>query len=232
MRESNSQKLLLFLVELKKKPPQNIFLVGDIFDLWIYNHKPFLSEYLPIIRELKLLHEAGTQIHYFEGNHDLYLKKFWQDTLGFKVYSDFLCIELEGKWFRVEHGDLMNPNDKGYLFLRWFLRTWFMKAIVKILPGELIFRIGQLASRSSRTYTSSDIKKVTDTTATDIIHDHAKRVCHESYFDFIITGHVHVENDYTFFHEDRRVRSINLGSWYTQAKALIWDGKEFSWKVL
>lgn len=232
MNESNSQKLLLFFNRIKKNPPQKIFLLGDIFDLWIYNHKPFLKEYLPLIRELKILSDSGVEVHYFEGNHDLYLKKFWQDTLGFNVHENFFCIEINGKWFRLEHGDQMNRKDYGYLFLRWFLRTWLISTLIKVMPGKFVFWLGNLASGSSRVYTSSDVKKVSKDKAIEIIHDHAKKSCFESYFDFIITGHVHIEDDYTFFHEGRRVRSINLGAWFDQAKVLTWNGIDFNWEVL
>jgi UDP-2,3-diacylglucosamine hydrolase len=45
------------------------------------------------------------------------------------------------------------------------------------------------------------------------VRRHAEKVVREDPFDLIITGHVHVRDDYEFEHAGRGVRSVNLGSW-------------------
>ena len=48
--ESNSEKLLLFLHQLKNdKDCSHLFLVGDIFDLWSYNHRYFVKKYARLV---------------------------------------------------------------------------------------------------------------------------------------------------------------------------------------
>jgi UDP-2,3-diacylglucosamine hydrolase len=80
------------------------------------------------------------------------------------------------------------------------------------LPGGLLARIGRVASRTSRRYTSQH-KTISDERARTTVRDHAERAIHEEPFDLIITGHVHVRDEHEFEDYGRKVRSINLGSW-------------------
>src|SRR3954468_461239 len=119
MQERNSQTLLRFLrsvheeqLSLNRKEStvssndnilsvahpfkhNSIFLVGDIFDLWIGKHKYFVNKFRPIVDALRECEAAGVEIHYFEGNHDLYLKQFWKE-LGIFTHEDALLVELDG----------------------------------------------------------------------------------------------------------------------------------------
>ena len=35
-------------------------------------------------------------------------------------------------------------------------------------------------------------------------------------FDLIITGHMHIRDDYTFERDGKKIRSVNLGSWFDE----------------
>ena len=72
--ESNSQKLLLFLRHLQENPESfsHLFLVGDIFDLWIHSHKYFIDKYSEIVEAIRAVVDSGNEVHYFEGNQFLY----------------------------------------------------------------------------------------------------------------------------------------------------------------
>lgn len=67
---------------LKGENCSHLFLLGDIFDLWIGDHAYFREAYAPIIDEIQRLVSEKVDVHYFEGNHDLYLKSFWDGRLG------------------------------------------------------------------------------------------------------------------------------------------------------
>ncbi len=225
--EPNARALLALLEKLRSdalggsgEKPTHLFLVGDIFDLWIGSHEYFVQKFGPVIRAIRAVVDAGVTVHFFEGNHDLHLKKFWQDKLGVQVHSDAEIFELAGKTVRVEHGDLINPDDKGYLFLRSFLRTSAMRALALNLPSRVVAAIGERASRASRSYTST-AKELPVDKIRRLIRTHAERVFREKPFDLIITGHVHVVDDVTFPASGRDVRSINLGSWYDGPKAFV-----------
>lgn len=205
----------VFLRLLKSWPAQgqtHLFLLGDIFDLWLSDHRYFVQKFLPVIEELRRLRQQKIEIHYFEGNHDLYLRKYFQESVGLSVHADPQGFTL-GPWkVWAEHGDQSDPKDKGYQFLRWFLRTKVMTAVAENLPESMVVKIGEKASRTSRTYTST-IKKVNRDEAIEKLHLHAETLAKTQEFDFLINGHVHVRDEFAFLHAGETRRAINLGSW-------------------
>ena len=175
----------------------HLVLLGDIFDLWV--------------AEIRRLKSEGVEIRYFEGNHDLHLRYYWADRLGLIVHPGPAYVEIGGMTVRLEHGDQMDPDDKGYLFLRWFLRTPPIRWLVCHLPGSVVAGIGDRASAKSRNYTSNT-KSISADDAVAKIRAHAEKAHAERRFDLLISGHVHVRDDW--HSEARGFRSVNLGSWF------------------
>lgn len=206
---------LRFLEQAENLETEDLFLVGDIFDLWIADRDYFLQTYASVVEKLKSLRDNGMRIHYFEGNHDLDLVVFWQDQLGFTVHDCAAGFNIGKLRVRVEHGDQMDPSDRGYLFLRWFLRTPLLRWLGRHLPNSWIKFIGERASRASRDYTSN-AKSVTEAQVKEKIETHALKAFQLSPFDLMISGHVHVADDRVIQKGVVKFRSVNLGTWLKQ----------------
>lgn len=230
IKEEKAQKLLRFFISLEGKASSTqLFLVGDIFDLWLGGHSFFTEKFAPLIEALKRFALAGGKIHYFEGNHDLHLKTFWEQQVGAKVYSSAEYFALQNLTVRVEHGDQMDPEDKGYIFLRWFLRTSPLKWFTLHLPGKLVSCLGEWASSQSRTYT--DGKRDHDRIQ-KVIHTHAKSAHLNRYFDVIVSGHVHLQDEYSFISGKTHIKSYNLGSWDTSSQVLRLKDSQWTWQEI
>jgi UDP-2,3-diacylglucosamine hydrolase len=213
----------LKLIELLKNLPPDVthlVLLGDIFDWWVGSHKYFVKRYFKLITEFKKLIAKGVEIHYFEGNHDLLLKKFWETELGMRVHSDEHFFNLEGLIVRAEHGDLMNKEDRSYLFLRKALRSFPVNFLMTELPGKLMEVIGDRFSRVSRFYTDRMNQEYKDKVK-KLTREYAKNIHAERPFDLIVTGHTHVDDDYTLDIDSKKVRTVNLGSWLDRPKVFV-----------
>ncbi len=222
--DSKHEVFCKLLVDLAQdKDLSHLFLVGDIFDLWLWKHDYFIQEYSKIVSLLQDLCERGVKVIFFEGNHDLYLKEFWTD-LGVEVCEGPKVFQLGHLKVLVEHGDQSNPEDRGYLFLRWILRTAPLKLLVRILPSSLVVLIGQRSSQASRRYTSTS-KGISTHLAIDKLRAHALRQAEIHDFDLLINGHVHILDDFKFHLAERPRRAVNLGSWFDGAKAFILSDK-------
>lgn len=194
----------------------HLFLVGDIFDLWVGSHSFFQQRYKGVVDLIRQLRAQKVEIFYFEGNHDLHLQNLWSKELDCRVFVAPEYFDIAGLRVRVEHGDQMNPSDTGYLFLRSVLRTSFVKGLAEFLPGSTIQRIGDWMSRTSRKWTSSSLKARNESSIKKMIRDHAKRSLKEGPpFQLFVSGHVHVRDDVTWTDEasGKEVRSVNLGWW-------------------
>lgn len=199
--------------------PDVLFLVGDIFDLWIADRKFFVEEYAQTIRRIRELRGSGVEVYYFEGNHDLDLKPFWHEQMGVKVFEEAAYFDLLGKTVRVEHGDQMDPEDKGYLFLRWLLRTPPLKEVGRKVPDVAVKYIGEKASKVSRDYTSN-VKVISEADVKIKFVEHVERAFKDKPFDILVSGHVHVAQDVKLNPGGRDVRAFNLGTWLKEPLVL------------
>ncbi len=228
INERSGQILLRFLRSLAGKPPVRIFLLGDIFDLWVSGHSIFKNKYKELLSAVESLKKSGCEIYFFEGNHDLHIHPYWRDELGAQVYTEPQIFDLDGLKVRCEHGDLINLEDKAYLKLRSFLRAPLVEKIGHMVPGEFWYNLGEVLSPLSRkksaSYRSANQEKLIY-----MIREHAHRAFNDEPFDLILTGHMHVRDDFTFEINKKSVRSINLGSWFENAKVLKLAGKKIEW---
>lgn len=232
-------KFCEFLEARERDQTTHVFLVGDIFDLWFGSDRYFVRRFARACETVKRLTTKGVQVHYFEGNHDLHLAEIWEKELGAVVHDSARYFDLAGWRVRVEHGDQMNPDDRGYLILREVLRSKTFAWLSKNLPGESIQQIGDRMSRSSRKWTSSHMKARDEGAIQKMIRTHAAHAYDEEPFDFLVSGHVHVRDDYTWNpRESEEARSLNLGSWLgpevgpLAPMTLLLDAAGVHWKSL
>lgn len=95
-----------------------------------------------------------------------------------------------------------------------------MNILATQLPGKFVEAIGDRSSRVSRFYTDRQNQKYKEQVKT-LTQNYAQEVYKEKPFDIIITGHTHVDDDFRFETQGKKVRSINLGSWLDRPKALL-----------
>lgn len=220
LKERNGQTLLRFLFYLNQNPKQHrLFFLGDIFDFWLSNGAAFYNEYKELVDQIALLKKNGGEVYYFEGNHDFHVDVFWTKKLNIPVYENEAFFELEGHSVRLEHGDFINPNDEAYLKYRAWVRHPWIEPIGHIVPGFFWKWFGEKQSQKSRKRTSHYGKSNAEQIKT-MVREHAHRMYQQKPFDLIVTGHMHVFDDYTFEVGTKKVRSINLGTWLESPIAL------------
>ncbi len=218
LNERNSHQLLRFLHSIVSKeiPATHLFLVGDIFDLWISDGTVFIKKFQPLVEAIIAVKNAGVEVTYFEGNHDVHVRHFWQEKLGIPTFVDEQFFRL-GPWkVRVEHGDLINPDDHAYIRYRGIIRSKYMEKIAPIISNPMSV-IGEWMSRTSRKR-SSVKRQVNEASLREMIRKYAQNVYLKENFDFIITGHMHIQDDFTFEKDGKKARSVNLGSWFDGPK--------------
>lgn len=183
-----------------------LFLVGDVFDLWLGDRKIFVKMHKQVLEKIEAVAKKKT-VHYFEGNHDFQLGRLWRD-MGVKVYPGEHEFLIKGKKVLVSHGDLLNQEDKVYLKLRWFFRTSLVKTFIKIFPNVVLFKIGSVLSTTEQKEPSTEEQK-------NEFLSHwqkwTKQLYHRHPYDIFICGHYHFDVDITF--KDTGARAVNLGTW-------------------
>jgi UDP-2,3-diacylglucosamine hydrolase len=232
LNERNSIILLRFLHSLAANPKAtHLFLLGDIFDLWVGGSAVFQKKFQNIVDEIVALKRKGIEVVYFEGNHDVHVKNFWENKFSIPVWTSAQVYQLGPYKVHLEHGDLMNPDDKAYLRYRSIIRQPGTDILADLIPGKLLDEAGNLASRISRK--KSHVRRnAQQEQIRKTIHTYADQAFAKDPFDYMITGHMHVRDEYEIKDNGKSGLSINLGSWFEETLALCLDESGHRWVPL
>ena len=108
------KKLVRFLLEAEKDA-KAIYLMGDIFDFW-HEYKYVVPKYyVRLLGTLALIVDRGTKVYFFTGNHDQWIRDYFQKEIGMIVCTKEIVQTIEGKTFYLAHGDGLDKTDKIYL---------------------------------------------------------------------------------------------------------------------
>ncbi|MFN9115253.1 MAG: UDP-2,3-diacylglucosamine diphosphatase, partial [Bacteroidota bacterium] len=72
------KKIVSFLDSIQQDAAM-IFIVGDLFDFWYEYRKVVPKGYVRILGKLAELTDNGIPIHFFVGNHDMWMKTYFQE---------------------------------------------------------------------------------------------------------------------------------------------------------
>ena len=214
-----------FLDEIKNGAAE-IFLLGDMFDFWYEYSKVIPKGYTRLLGKLAELTDAGITMHFFAGNHDMWMRDYFQKELNIPVYFEPKEFERNGKTFLVGHGDGLGPGDKGYKFLKRIFRNPLCKWLFGILPPYVGMGLANYLSRRSRAQTGAS-EEVFLGEDKEWLIIYSKEILREKNFDFFVFGHRHLAID---FRLNERSRYINLGDWIHYYTYAVFDGNELQLK--
>ncbi len=222
LKSNNERNAFLFSELLRQLRHQSqsekveLFLLGDIFDLWLSKHDVFVSRYEPIVEELSKTHRAGIPIYFFEGNHDVHVDVFFQKKLGIQVLDRAQTFQRFGIRIRCEHGDYINPDDVVYHRYLKIIRNDQIEKIGHVIPGLFWDVSGRIGSRFSRRRSSRKTFSLNHKMR-DLVIQYSQRQYEKENFDILVTGHVHYRMNEEV---DGKFRTINLGSWFEEPQVL------------
>ena len=108
--QARERRILRWLASIEHDA-EAIFLVGDIFDFW-FEYKTVVPKVaIRLLGKLAALKDSGIDIHFFVGNHDIWMFDYFPSELGISVHHQPLQIELKGKHFFIAHGDGLGPEE-------------------------------------------------------------------------------------------------------------------------
>ena len=117
------EKLIVqFLSEIKPKTAA-LFIVGDAFDFWYEYKKVVPRGYVRLLGKLAEFTDEGIPVHFFVGNHDMWMKDYLQKELGIPVYFEPKEFHFNNTLFHIGHGDGLGPGDHGYKRLKKVFRN-------------------------------------------------------------------------------------------------------------
>lgn len=220
------KKIIRFLDEIKSTAAE-IFIVGDLFDFW-YEYRTVVPKgYVRILGKLAEITDAGIPIHFFVGNHDMWMKDYFQKELNIPVYFEPKDFEFNGKKFHIGHGDGLGPGDHGYKMLKKIFRNPLCQWLFGILPPYVGMGIANFMSRRSRAQTGATEEKFLGEENEWLI-SYSKEVLQKRFYDFFVFGHRHLPINHRL---TEKSLYINLGDWIRYFTYAEFDGTTLELKT-
>lgn len=181
-----------------------LFILGDFFDVWFEYKLAVPKGFTRVLGKLAELSDNGVEIFYILGNHDFWVRDYFENELGVKIFKDDLKIEINGKKFYITHGDGLSKSDKGYRILKKILRNRVNIALFSLLHPDFGLWLANASSKKSREYS---INRNSQNDEKDVIEFASEKI--KEGFDYVVIGHLHkpailkIENGFY----------INTGDW-------------------
>lgn len=202
------RRLIRFLDSIKADAAE-IFLVGDLFDFWFEYRSVVPKGYVRLLGKLAELSDQGIPLHFFMGNHDMWVRDYFQKELNMTVYDRPVRFDRQGKKLLVGHGDGLGPGDQGYKRLKKLFRNPLAQSLFGILPPTIGMGVANYFSRKSRAQVGSTEEVFLGPEREWLIQYAMKKQSQEP-VDYFVFGHRHLPIDHPI---EPGARYINLGDW-------------------
>ena len=203
-----------------------LFLLGDLFDFWFEYKTVVPKGFVRILGKLSSIVDQGIPVHYFVGNHDLWMKDYFEKELNIFVYHKPKEFTYNSKSFFIGHGDGLGPNDYGYKWLKKLFTNPIAKRIFQALHPDVGMCLGNYFSKKNKLISAHK-----ETTflgeENERLALYAKRKLKEKHRDFFIFGHRHMPLDINL---NMKSKYINLGDWISHYSYATFDGNNLEIK--
>ncbi len=216
------RRLVRFLDSIKEKAAA-VYLLGDTFDFW-YEYKYVVPRgYTRILGKISELTDAGVEVHFFIGNHDIWAFDYLERECGVVLHKQPLTTELYGKVFFMAHGDGLGDPDKTFKLLRWvFHNRVCQKAFSAIHPRWSIWLGQTWAKHSYLKHKETGVEPYMGENKEFLVRFTRQYMQHHPNIDFYIYGHRHIELDLQL---TKKARVMILGDWISQFTYAVFDGE-------
>ena len=222
---SREKKFVSWLDSIKSDAAA-IFLLGDLFDFWFEYKTVVPKGFVRTLGKLAEIADSGIPIYYFVGNHDLWMKGYFEDELGIPVFhkpKEFIIHKSE---FFIGHGDGLGPGDKGYKRLKKVFRSRFFNWLFQWGHPDIGIPIAQYFSVKNKLISGDEDAKFLGEDNEWLVQ-YSKRKLEEKHRDYFVFGHRHLPLEIQL---NEKSSYINLGDWIQYFTYGVFDGVNFHLK--
>ena len=216
-REKKVVKWLNTIAPIAKE----IYLIGDIFDFW-WEYKLVVPKgFTRFLGTIAALTDSGIPVHFFTGNHDMWIGKYLIDECCIVIHSSPIFVTFNGKNFYLAHGEGLGTKDVSYKFLLSIFRNRPLQMLYSALHPSIGVGIGHRWSINSRLGKGVSHAFLGEDKE-DLIR-HSKKILEKNQVDYFIYGHRHLAMSYKL---QQGAEIIFLGDWIQKGYFAEWNGVE------
>lgn len=209
---------------------KRLILVGDIFDYWYEYRQVVPRGFTRTIGLLGEMADEGVEIHFFTGNHDIWISDYLPTEIGCTLHREATSMELEGHRFFIAHGDEYAPS-KAYAVTRAIFHSRVCQFFYGLLPAWLTIPLAQGWARRSR---ERGLRKSRQLPQPEIGEEYLVHYAEADARErggeapeYYLFGHRHRMADHPVGDHSR---VILLGDWIKYHSYAVWDGETLTLK--
>ena len=219
------KKFVLWLDEIKQDA-EAIFLLGDLFDFWFEYKKVVPKGFVRVLGKLAEIRDSGIPIYFFVGNHDLWMKDYFETELNIPTYHQSKEFIFNNKTFLIGHGDGLGPGDKGYKRMKKMFTNPVSKWFYKWLHPDIGVGLAQYLSTQNKLISGEeDIKFLGE--ENEWLVQYAKKKLKAKQYDYFVFGHRHLPMTIAL---NKNSKYINTGDWISHFTYAVFDGNDLKLK--
>jgi UDP-2,3-diacylglucosamine hydrolase len=218
------EKRLVRWLDSIREEAKALYLLGDVFDFWFEYKKAVPRGFIRFLGKLAELSDAGVEIHYFTGNHDVWVFDYLPKEIGLILHKEPLVTEIAGKIFYLAHGDGQGDYSFSFKLIRWIFNNRICQFLFRLLHPDLGIMLAHVWANHSRQKECkrpipfNEEKEHLIMFAKSYLHKHPET-------DFMIFGHRHIPMDLML---NFQTRMIIIGDWLQHFSYVVFDGKELT----
>lgn len=229
------RRVVTFLREIASDCDE-LYLLGDVLDYWYEYHNVVPRGFVRFFGALAQMADAGVKIHWFIGNHDIWLFDYLRNEIGLEVVDGYIVRDIRGKRFFLSHGDGLGRLKPGFRFLRAMFRNRVCQKLYAAIHPRWTIALAHSWSKSSRGYSPDAVPEFEGEDREPLVvfsKEYLRDV--DPDIDYFVYGHRHIMLDLPIRVDlqsaGKMSRVIILGDWIYHFSYGVFDGETFTLKT-
>lgn len=218
----NEKRFVRWLDSIKHDA-EAVYLVGDMIDFWFEYKHVVPKGFTRFLGKLAELTDMGVKVHWFIGNHDIWIFGYIQQETGVIVHHQPLIKELGGKKFFIGHGDGLGDNSVAFKIIRSVFHNKLAQRLFAWIHPDWAISFALAWSKSSRESGSREYKDYLGEDKEHLVIYAKKFLQTQPEINFFVFGHRHIMLDLML---KRESRVVILGDWIQHFSYAVWDGND------
>jgi UDP-2,3-diacylglucosamine hydrolase len=216
------QKLVRWLTSIQDNA-SDIYLLGDIFDFW-YEYKYVIPKgFVRLLGKLAELSDKGVKLHFFIGNHDIWVRDYFEKELGMNVYLYDTVQEINGKRFYLAHGHRTGYRPWIVKLMHYVFHAGWVRRLYNCIHPTINYWFGLKWSKNNRLYKHKQEEAEYLGEDKEFLVQFAKEYSKtHPEIDYFVFGHRHVMLDLML---SKTARVMYLGDWISHFSYAVLDNE-------
>ena len=215
------QKFVQWL-DLVKQDAEVIFLLGDLFDFWFEYKTVVPKGFVRVLGKLAEIRDSGIPIHFFVGNHDLWMEDYFEKELNIPVYHEPKEFTFHNTMFLIGHGDGLGPGDFGYKRMKKVFTNPLCKWLFRWLHPDIGVGLATYLSVKNKLI-SGDEDVVFLGEENEWLVQYCKEILKTKHYNYFVFGHRHLPMT---LEVGENSTYVNLGDWISYFTYGVFDGEK------